>query len=382
MKESRVYALVILLLLAVTIIFSLAACSKTATLKENDHSNISNEVPENTVAAPGNNDTEHFKKLDEEIEFASDYSEGLAFVRTKSNQQYFINQAGEIVIDLKGVSNLSTTNFVNGLAQIDKKGSVCDKSGKITTPESVGATYFYVDALAGGYLIAHIVDANYAGTINKLGVLNSDFQWLIEPTEENFKLLVDENSELPEMGKSSQNYFYKDFLYIFDLQQFLYLKDFTLHTEWEYDNVPETWICWSGSDSAQYTYIANDYSENPILELNQISNFCGSSKFVGDNAVAIFYNPSANQSFFTLIDAKGNFLFEPVKVFDGAIGSYIAFDGNYIALCGSDTYKVFDKNGKLMGEMTRQHSYSVPSIADGVFCVDNCYYNMDLTPLF
>ena len=382
MKKLAISRFVLLLLTTSIMIFSLGACSKINSQEPTSHNGINKEETENKDAKPGNENTVRFEKLDEQIETASDYSEGLAFVRTKFKQQYFINKNGEIVIDLKGTSDLATTNFINGFAEIDQNGSVCDKNGNITNPESVGATYFYCDALAGGYLIAHTIDANYAGTINKLGVLDLNFEWIIEPTEENFKLLAGEDKKLPELGKSSQNYFYKDYLYVCDLQQFLYLKDFTLHTGWGYDNIPETWTCWSGRDSAQYTYIANDYAENPVLELNGIPNFCGSSEFVGCNAVTIFYNQSANQSFFTLIDAKGDFIFDPVKAFDGAVGPYIVFDGNYIVLCGTNEYKSFDKNGNLIGEMARRHSYSIPSLSDGILCVDNCYYNIDFSPLF
>ena len=378
MKKLAISQIISLLLVTAIVIVFLGGCSKIDSEETIPNNSIRTE---NNTTGTGEN-TETLKKLDEKIKFASDYSEGLAFVCTNTNQQYFINKNGEIVIDIKGASTLANTKFINGFAVIDQKGSVCGKDGNITTPESVGAAYFYTDALAGGYIIAHCVEANYAGSNNKLGVLDLNFQWLIKPTEENFQLLADKNGNLPDMGTNAQNYFYKDYLYISGLQQFLFLKDFTLHTEWEYDSIPETWQCWNGNRGIKYTYISHNDAKDPVLELKEIPNLYGCSDFVGNNAVATFYNESANQSFFTLIDVNGNFMFEPVNAFDGAIGSYIAFDGNYIVVSGTNAYKSFDKSGNLIGEMKKHNVYSTPLLSDGILCIDTSYYNIDFRPLF
>lgn len=321
---------------------------------------------------------EPLPKFEGKIKFSDPFSEGLAFVLDYSHQKYFINQKGEIVIALGDTGDLGTCQFVNGWAVIATDGTLCDKKGNIVTPESVGADELFGDALAGGYILAKVTEANYAGAVFKLGVMNFDFEWVVEPTEANYTLLADEDNRLPDLGAFSANLYYKDYLYIDDLKQYLYLKDFTLHDTWEYDDVPETWRWWN---KWVYKYTGTTKENDIALDLSDTPNVEYSTSFVGDKAAVLFYNSEANQGYYTLINSKGEFAFDPVKVCDGFV-SYIVYDGKYVAVTGERYIYILDDKGNLLGQIEKTSSYLIPAFGDDTVLLDTVYYNLDGTLLF
>lgn len=70
-------------------------------------------------------------------------------------------------------------NFQNGLMLFN--GNIYDKSGKVTTPESLGVTSFI--KWDGTYLLAEKITSDYASTKKELGVLNKTLEWVLPLAE-------------------------------------------------------------------------------------------------------------------------------------------------------------------------------------------------------
>ncbi len=375
------------LLCAVVLIMALSVgCGNDSQKKEESTDKKADVTPSSTAPNKGGadqdsmiNDTQPtLPKIEGKIKFADPFSENLAFVMLNSHQKYFINKNGEIVIDLGSEGDLGTCLFVNGLAVIGTDGTLCDKNGNIITPESVGVTELYGDALAGGYLLAQVMEANYAGTVFKLGVMDLNFKWLVEPTEANYALLADDENRLPDLGAFSYNRYYKEYLYIEDLNKFLYLKDFTLHDTWEYDDVPEMWRWWN---EKTFIPLCAEDGEHPCLDLYGVKNLEYCSEFVGEKAAVLFNNSDAKQAYFTIIDAKGEFAFEPIKVCDGS-AARIVYDGKYVAITGEQYIYILDDQGNALGQIKKTTNLSIPQFGDETILFDNSYYNLDGTLLF
>ncbi|MBQ3203178.1 MAG: hypothetical protein IJB36_06015 [Clostridia bacterium] len=382
MKRKKWLSLlcVVALLLTVSV-----GCSNNSQKKEESTDKKADVTPSSTASNKDvvdqdgiTNDTQlTLPKLEGEIKLADPFSEGLAFVMLPSHQKYFINKKGEIVIDLGSEGDLGICSFVNGFAVIGTDGTLCDKNGKIITPESVGVNELYGDALAGGYLLAQVMEANYSGTVFKLGVMDLNFKWVIEPTEANYDLLADDENRLPDLGALSYNRYYKEYLYIEDLNKFLYLKNFTLHDTWEYDNVPETWR-WLNN---KFMPLCAESGEQPCLDLNGVSNLEYCSEFVGEKAAVLFNNRDAKQAYFTIIDAEGEFAFEPVKVCDGS-AVRIIYDGKHVAITGEQYIYILDDQGNALGQIKKTTNWSIPQFGDETILMNLSYYNLDGTPLF
>jgi hypothetical protein len=139
----------------------------------------------------GNQDSVEADIKMEDIVFSSAYSEGLAVInlRAEENTAYVINKNGKIVFNFplkEGYSSYTIRNmkFQNGLLVYE--GKCYSKDGTVTLPETVGATAFV--EYDGTHIIAEKITSDYASATKELGVLNSDFQWVVSPSEGCYEL--------------------------------------------------------------------------------------------------------------------------------------------------------------------------------------------------
>lgn len=330
------------------------------------------------------------KKLSGKIIGGSVFSEGLAFVAVSDNSEitYCINKDGYIVFEISEklvLYGIIDQRFVNGHVLIN--GGICDTSGKITYPEDVGASKFYDIAFSGGYIIAEKVTSDYSSTKNELGVLNFEYEWVIEPSEALYAALEDGLYEALAIGTRS---FYSDGIAYFDEAE----CGLNINTGEIVDkrDVKIPSVKWR--NFADNTY--RDSDENVILDLSKTSNivYDSGSEFVNGKAPIRFYNQSANKSYITLVDESGKFQFEPVEVVNVSEITYMDFDGDSIVVLSSDDQLIqcYNSKGELIGELDTSTLNSKAKfgckIDDGVIKVSSgssnlCFYfNTDFTPLF
>ncbi len=370
------------LLLAVLLAFSLFSCTT------------------NSSTAPRHTG----KKLAGQITGASSFSDGLAFVSIDENEEktYCINKKGYIVFELdKDLTVMGDiyNRFINGYALVEN--GICNTKGKIVYPQDVGATTFYGIALEGGYILTEKVTSDYQNTRKELGVMNTDFKWVLEPSEDLYNEVGDSLFETSALNTES---FYSDgFIYFAEVKKFLDVKTGELLDPISVEQPSNTWQIYRKS---MYDIQYVDLNEEVMVDLSEHDNITNVTQFVNDKAAVLFYNKSARKHYFTVIDTSGTFLFEPVETqpFE-SIDSYgiasLEFNGecivisNDLGLGSCNHIQSYNSKGEFMGELktsTLPYSNYMYSweFKDNVISVrggygsSHCfyYYNPDFTPLF
>ena len=141
----------------------------------------------------------------DDIVFSSVYSDGVAIVNLKDEEgkAFVIDKQGNIIFDFPladgwADSSVNHLRFENDLLVYG--GKCYDTKGNITTPESVGATTF-IALEQGKYIVAEKISSTYNSEKKELGLLNTDFEWILPLKEGHYDLY---NSNI---GK------YKDFFW-------------------------------------------------------------------------------------------------------------------------------------------------------------------------
>lgn len=371
---KRMLAILLSLLMAV----SLSACQKEKT-KNNDVISVTTSEIKHTG-----------KKIDGEITGASVFSEGLAFVCLDGNQEktYCIDKNGYIVFELdkKLVVNGRIENkFVNGLTIIDN--ALCDAEGNLTEPQEVGATRFYAIALKGGYILAEKITSDYSSSKKELGVMNKNFEWVVSLSESLYESVSEDLYSITAVN--TECYYSDKFIYFYDSGKYLNLENGELSDSASVPLPSEKWISYDDN-----TF--RDYNENIILDLSQHSNatLLNSDHYVNGKASISFFNQETGMYYFTVIDEKGEFLFDPVEVKNMQI-DYLDYDGENVLISDSGVKKMqcYNSKGELLGELEtesieKNKGYSC-DIGDGIITVHagynsshNCYYyNTDFSTL-
>ncbi len=178
------------------------------------------------VAKPNENENAGREKISGDIAAGSVFSEGKAFVSLAADNDttYCINKDGYILFKLNekmGAIGTIDCTFKNGLTLIQKyqEQHICDKNGKVTYPKDVGATKFYDIGFEGGYILAEVVESTFDSTVKKAGIMNTDFEWTVGPTEELYKYI----NKLNLVSYTKDRYF-NDIVYIGKAKVYLDLK--------------------------------------------------------------------------------------------------------------------------------------------------------------
>lgn len=400
----------IALLMAFVMVFSLAACGGD-TDDDRDREDEDDEDHSPGIIG-GSEPTEGIKhtgvKIEGKFRTATVFSEGLAFVyltdTDHSDTVYCINKEGYIVFEVdqrlirNDTYNSMSAMFVNGLVLLDD--AFCDTAGNFTYPEDVGATMFCDIALEDGYIIAERVETTYDSSKKEMGVMNTDFEWIVEPTEEIYnafggiKQIEKQEYSFP-LDPSGSIVYYSDHLCLSGTT-FLNLKTGEISDS---ISIPMPSDKWEPTQpfyrDGPCEYV--DYIDNVVLELSY-DNIISPKPFVDGKALIGFENEDTY--FFALIDEHGEMLFAPVRTeyYPGYHRMYAFFDGNYIVLEDKDggVFYCYDSTGKLLGSLDTytidpSRSFSA-SIHDGVIMIRSIlryadtaicyYYTPEFEPLF
>ena len=376
---------IVALLLVITLIASSSlGCGRKGETDTQVHENSDNVVPdaeEQTVEHTG-------IKISGDITGASAFSEGLALVALNGDKEktYCINKEGYIVfeIDVRSVDATGeiTGKFENGLALV---GDVfCDAKGKVTTPEDVGATAFSDLALKNGYILAERVISDYSSAKKELGVMDTNFQWIVEPTE----VLYNATNGISMIPATTESFCFGDYAYFDSTQKYVNLKTGKV-TDSLGEFPSDQWL---NSQNAFY-----DLDNNVMLDLSehQTIDMPAGSRFINGKAPVRFINRETNKYYFTLVDENGQFAFEPIET---TFFQNFVYDGNNILLLdqaiGPKKIRSYDLKGTMLGELNTEsvaknalvtcdvRENVIVLIAGRNFKYTCFYYNSDFTKLF
>ena len=299
-------------------------------------------------------ETPNIPMLSKELSFVSPFMHRKAFIKVSGveNKTFYIDNTGAVLFeidanlfDTAGNSYLPTANtYQSGLILIsDMYGmhwtAACNQEGAYIEAASLGMTEFSDLAADDGYLIVY--------GENKVGILDSEFEWVVEPSNTFAK-----NFPYGIRGTT----YYKDYIIYskvgnarIDVRsgavESYRLTDATIF----YDNIPENWIV----ESDGYFFYMNIYqvSKQKTLGVEDIQttmscklNFKG-ARFVDGKAPVVLYDNGTN--YISLIDRNGSLLMEPVEV-EGYI-DYISISNRYIYVgCENYTLSTYDLEGNLV----------------------------------
>jgi len=381
-------------LIGITLLFSSYSC--TAEKTYNKSKDEKEQTTQNSASSHKDIPTNIKNKIQGEIEFGTDFTNGLAFVKLKNNSKnYCIDKQGNIVFELDGIIfgnhdsgsrfMADTTGFYNDITLIsDPFGieyiTVCDKNGKLTSAEQLGVSYFIENnfvkgAFRDGYIIA-VVEGEKSKD-DKVGILNSKLEWVIQPTSD-----IITNLGL-ESGPNNSTFVYCDYV-LYGVGGSLDIKSGKFSSEGYRTKGKEALALdpnyWTATNEG---YV--DEKGKVVINVNKYTDFMihGSPKVKMDGAK--FINGKAPIAFctingwqqFSLIDTKGELLFNPVDF--GESIDYIQTDGEYVFVIGSKkftnkTAKVYDLKGNYI--CTFDSFSSDSNLQNGVIRVSGYSYDV------
>lgn len=388
---KRIFALLMSMVLGL----SMAACTAAS---DQDNSKPANQEQ---ISQPGESGNEQkpdgnepeitYQKLEGRITGASAFNDGYALVCVNGNVDttYCIDKEGNIIYQMDekfAINGMISSTIVNGhlLSTIVGADAIYDMTGKATLPEGVGATKFYRIALEGGYILAEKVTADYSSTKKEIGVLNFNYEWVVEPSEEIYAAIEKDLRSLEAVYYGS--YYHNGYIYFEDSKCYLNIET----GEISYDIGQKTPSeHWARSNNGKYF----DYEANLMLDLSHHENIKLVGKFQNGKAPIVFHNAEAGAWFFTLVDEEGDFQFDPVQIKDMSVVNDVSYDGQYV-LISDHSYaerhiQCYNTLGELMGTYYNQTPF-YSELNDGVILIESGsntnpqrdYYNPDFTPLF
>ncbi len=361
----------LIFVLLISIVLSFNACGGNN--KSSDKTSINNSrVIENENNA---------NKINGKITAASPYREGLAFVNLDHNKEkaYCIDKHGNIVFVLENgaatsINGTIYAEFKNGYAIINSGGAICNTKGEITYAKDVGATEFLGVAFNGGYIVAVKETADYSSAKIEMGVMNTAFEWIVQPSEVIYNELSENLWVSTALGAYS--YFANDITYFEGCEKFLNVKTGEISDTTDVKFPSENW--------ESEGFVFKSPNGDTMLDLNNINNIYQLGNNYKNGKVPVnFYNEQVDKHYWTLINEKGEFLFEPIET---ELAS-VSFDGDNVLLFDTTDKKLncFNSNGELLGELSGV-DFTGSEISDGVILLKSgkkCfYYNTDFSPLF
>ncbi len=303
-------------------------------------------------------------KLTSDIIDSTDFSEGLTLVKCKDNPDITIciDNNGYIVFEIpqEFPKGIVTSKFINGFILF--KGNIYDKKGNMYTPENHGVTKFYDRAFKDNYIICEVVESSFDSTTKQLGIMNFDFDWIVKPNETLYKSI--DTLSLGAANVDQDQYYFDGLIgpryYNNDNEKHVDLKTGEIS-----DNPPV-----NIPSFAWYNQFGKYFGiDGVMLDISEKGNVIAGECFINGKAPIVFYNIEVSESYFTVIDDKGNFSFEPIKI--GTDRWYItSYDGINILISRDDIYKCFDTDGNLIGEKdftsVSSHYVITGSVSDGI----------------
>lgn len=326
-------------LLAALLVVSMTACGGSTT-PDNEEKPAENVLQ---VEFPGG-------KISGPFAAGMPFSEGRAFVRTKdSDKVYCITKEGDIVFALTGNCGqksgllyqgyepksciLQTVSFqyVNGLAPIcdgtSNANAFVDMEGKLTKASDLNVTWFGCAALRDGYILAYV---EVATGEYKLGIMNTSFEWVVEPTAELYA----------SVGTITD---YDTYNFHYSAEGFLYVKEnlwLNLQTgevaENTSINVPSYYWNWHYG-TKDYVGVNNEVIRS-LKYISNADNLYYAGPYRNGKAAVVFSNGSAGYSFYYINELYGE-QFSQKSISVSKSVDYVSFDGNYLLVV--DTKNVY-----------------------------------------
>jgi len=339
--------------------------------------------------------------------YVGKYSNGLLLVGEIKNYEYdyyFINKEGERVF---GMPQSDEKNYSIISYDVDCfLGKYCpfieydrssyarttvllNESGEVIRPEDVGVSAFVSDTdvakamLADGYILAKRVEETYAQTLTELLVLDNEMNELIILAG-----IVEEDNL--RYYKYLPGFLYNDD-HAIELQTGKIYTDLTeMYSKISFEHESD-W--WKRADGCYYDI--RDTEKSPVLSLDIFPETIYGWFEFSDGLSGIMFRPEgddgARNHFFSIINEKGELLFEPVQISGEA--SVDSCNGVYAVATLYNLY-VFDQTGKI-AEIQYQENFSIINVSvafsediivldiGGVGSSGSIHiYSPDLKPLF
>ena len=429
LEEKKMKKLIALLLALVMVASMLVGCETNSTNKDSgkipietvettddettngDETTDSNETTDCDDTEEGGftntPDTKREKIDASKITSSTMFSEGKAWVRygkitsEEYTTLYCINKQGEILFTISDTFLNSPSPFYNGLSivpiMIDGEGvyCICDENGNITKPSDVGAREFLInpeftdkcmyELFKDGYIFAKKVESSFSGSSVTAAIFNSSLEIVAGYSEE---ILAVYN----QYSRYGRDECYEG--YLFDLDQYT-VFDVREAKEFDTGEFLSSFEPKYASDMWDYdskSCVYYDVVSNAItIDLSQYSNTIY-GMYAFENGFAPIVFDSGYGRFFSVIKEDGSFCFEPVEL-SGHGFSVSSYDGKYMlaTVKGMNMLiEVFDVNGKIAeavveaeGTSTTVRFYDDVIYIQGTSTIlKNCYYSLNLEPLF
>ena len=348
-----------------------------------DNSNDDNKANED-ISNNGDASTEETReKITSKIEGGTLFSAGLALVNYYGHDStYCIDEEGYIVFKLNEKIYLNAygadESFKSGFRLVGE--SLYDKTEKKTNPTDVGATKFYSFALNNGHIFASVIESTFENSSKKLGIMNLEFEWILEPSEEIYNAFALKN------GGFTFQYF-----------ETVYYHNGNYYSKIENDS--SKYNCIDMKSGAIYQIASDEIKFKDTIDYYELKidypTAVELTEFVNGKAGVLFCNSETDIYYASMVDEDGELLFDPVDV--GYCYYNLATDGNIIILTsyfGWDIISI-DKNGKTLGNITDLNDTVFDNdgrlgvyLCNGILWIGNSYskevryFNSKLEPLF
>ena len=389
------------------------SCANNATTESGSES-VRYDQDQTDIKAPISN-TDQKNKLDMskfESVTAHPFSEGKAIVHCwyKTNNvyhtsEYCIDKNGNILFSIENPAiQYTPTGFYNGITSISGVSEtpyLCDSSGHIIKPEDIGGTAFLIDTMyvshhtlemfKDGYILIERTTTDFAGSTTELAIINADLDLIVDFSTELFELYKEKYKPYCE--------YYNGYLYrgltstdpndpcVLDLNTGKELSDpmaWAQKIPLEYRLKREV--------STGYYFDCFDDNGSPVIDLSKYKDTISDMSNFGNGTANISFI-SNDKTFFTAINVKGEFLFDPIEV-SGAL-SDIDYDiihcDEHFLVCsygdrGNKFVTLFDKTGNIIVQKEISRGDGV-KYSDGTILIfdiygDCQYWNMNFEPLF
>lgn len=313
---------------------------------------------------------------------ATNFVNGRAAVaKSKAGPVYIIDKKGNILyeFDLHG-KNIMGLFEVGQFFLVNREGKIglINWDGELVWDEDMGVSAFYTNAAEDGYILAEQVIETFDSTTHKLGVLDNNFNWIMEPTEEMY-----EKAPLSRYKYTRDYYYHKGYLYITEYDNCLNILtgEVVKYRDVGFEHPSESWTVMGDT--------LVDPSMDVKIDLSQYTNMYGFGRFEGGLTHISFRNRQTGTYFFTLVKEDGTFAFDPVEVGEGIPS--ISRDSSVIVMTTGTFIKSFDATGKLLGEIDIEEAFNLrylsTDVGDGVVKIaikfdEIVYYTPELTPLW
>ncbi len=303
-----------------------------------------------------------------------EYSDGYAFVEIdndKSNK-YCIDKNGNVKFKLDESFYMVECGFKNGYAVLfrytESQGGeycLCDENGNITVPHDVGATYFsmdnervrrpnegpFEDLLSDGYIIVVRHAASEIEVVNEYGIMNTDFEMVVDYSEDLDFLLRD-------VWHYKNGIMYGNDYSVWNREEREWEKYsfsfFEINNPMEIEHEMDDFLEKANANPSDVWYC--DYFDGEVFdflntEIFNLSVYGTDVDFLGDfeNGVAPIRLISGENIYFSVVDEENNLKFEPILIGKSVHSSYCGYDnGKYLySNWESDilTLYVFDETG-------------------------------------